>query len=180
MKIRISDISDEGLTIEAHFHSDHWWENSTREAFESLLPQEADAHVEVTLVRNEDMISVLGEIMVPLRPHCDRCLEAFDKRFEISVQHYLLPAHSHGEAHDAKEVELDEEDLEFGTYSGKVIDLGEILREQMVLALPIRFLCRPSCKGLCSHCGINLNWATCTCHDEVPANPFDALKCLKS
>ena len=51
---------------------------------------------------------------------------------------------------------------------GDVIDLDEILREQIILALPMYPRCSPECRGLCPVCGIDLNQETCDCQrDEI-------------
>jgi len=47
------------------------------------------------------------------------------------------------------------------------LDLSPVVREDMLVSLPIRVLCRPDCKGLCSQCGKNWNEGPCDCQDEV-------------
>ena len=60
-----------------------------------------------------------------------------------------------------------------------VIDLGEDVRQTLILAVPLKLLCRPECKGLCPQCGTNLNNETCSC-TTVEADPrWDALRALK-
>lgn len=159
--------------------TDPWWFAAVHEAFESLLPAAASAQAKVYLSRAEDTISVSADVEVALRPQCGRCLESFEKPFSLHVRQYLVPAKKLHEKQQGKEVKLDEEDLEFGTYKGHVIRLGEILREQMVLAIPIRFFCREDCRGLCPHCGTNLNQASCSCHEGHAPSPFEGLKSLK-
>jgi uncharacterized protein len=64
--------------------------------------------------------------------------------------------------------------------SGHTIELDEAVREALLLELPIRFLCKPDCKGLCPVCGENLNDGRCTCRErEEESNPFAALKDLR-
>ena len=60
------------------------------------------------------------------------------------------------------------EDAEEDVYTGKVIDLDPILREQVLLALPGYPVCQDGCKGLCTVCGTNLNERECGCDRKVP------------
>ncbi|AKQ65205.1 hypothetical protein A176_002117 [Myxococcus hansupus] len=64
--------------------------------------------------------------------------------------------------------QLDDVDQE--VFDGKSIDLDPIVREQLLLALPMNAVCREDCKGLCSQCGANRNEATCAC-DTKPVDP---------
>ena len=64
-----------------------------------------------------------------------------------------------GEAEIAASFELDEIDAE--PFDGKTIDLDPIVREQVLLALPVAVVCREDCKGLCTVCGQNLNESDC-------------------
>jgi len=62
--------------------------------------------------------------------------------------------------------ELQAGDMETGFYREGELDLGEIVREQLLLNIPMRPLCGESCKGLCPHCGANLNETTCGCEQK--------------
>jgi len=61
------------------------------------------------------------------------------------------------------EVEIEEDDLETAFYRDEVIDLGQLMKEQFYLVLPMKPLCQEACRGLCPHCGANLNQSSCTC-----------------
>ena len=61
--------------------------------------------------------------------------------------------------------------------SGSVED---VLREQVLLALPLKVTCRPDCKGLCPHCGKNLNQEQCSCSTEIEDPRWAALKEVRS
>ena len=148
------------------------------EAFGELLPSEAPVAGELSIHRMEDTIVVTASIEARLYPECDRCLKPYDEDFSIQVRQFLMPAEAEGVPGDV-ETELEAEDLEFGSYSGQTLQLEQILGEQIVLALPIQSLCREDCRGLCEHCGINLNEDSCICHREHAASPFAALKTLK-
>ena len=66
-------------------------------------------------------------------------------------------------AAEAEEREIDGRRSDDRVLPRRELDLGELMREQFVLALPMKPLCREACKGLCPQCGTNLNKATCDC-----------------
>ncbi|MGC2636647.1 MAG: DUF177 domain-containing protein [Acidobacteriaceae bacterium] len=71
-------------------------------------------------------------------------------------------------------------DTEIGYYQEEGLVLEDVLREQVLLSLPARTLCRQDCKGLCPRCGRNLNTEPCTCEDQ-PSDPrWSALSDLRS
>jgi uncharacterized protein len=70
-------------------------------------------------------------------------------------------------------------ETEIGYYQGDSLLLEDVLREQVLLSLPVRTLCKPDCKGLCPRCGENRNSTACTC-EEGPADPrWEALAGLR-
>jgi len=72
------------------------------------------------------------------------------------------------------------DETEIGYYQKSGLSLEDVVREQVLLSLPGRTLCKEDCKGLCPRCGQNLNLATCSC-DAAPANPqWNALADLAS
>jgi uncharacterized protein len=71
------------------------------------------------------------------------------------------------------------EDLEFSLYEGTEVDLSPLIREQVLLALPTRPLCEDDCRGLCPHCGVNLNRTTCECRVENLDPRLEAIRSLK-
>ncbi len=60
------------------------------------------------------------------------------------------------------------------------MDLSPLIREQVLLALPTRPLCQEDCRGLCPHCGINLNRSACGCRVETVDPRLEALRSLKA
>ena len=80
---------------------------------------------------------------------------------------------------DEDEIELTEKDTQTAFFSGTQLAIGEILHEQVLLALPMKALCRVDCKGLCPTCGINLNSGTCSCPPEKFSPHMDTLLELK-
>jgi len=110
--------------------------------------------------RDRDTCRVTGRIQTRLRMECGRCLEAFeipvDNPFELR---YVPETAASSEA----EREVVEDDLTTAYYKDEALDLGELMHEQFVLALPMKPLCSEACKGLCPACGTNLNKGACDC-----------------
>ena len=78
-----------------------------------------------------------------------------------------LRAGSRGRRRKGRSGKSTEDDLTTAFYKEESIDLGELMHEQFVLALPMKPLCAEACKGLCVHCGTNLNKGTCDCAPTV-------------
>ena len=78
-----------------------------------------------------------------------------------------------------EEVEIDEGEAEIGFYEGGGMELEDILREQVLLALPMQRVCSDVCKGICPVCGKNRNETTCDCRLESADDRWGALRDLK-
>ena len=92
------------------------------------------------------------------RSHCGRCLEQYV--FELGKDFSVMLVPKQPLPEDA---ELGDDDLDLSFYEGDQVDLSPLIREQIILALPTRPLCRESCRGLCPQCGVNLNFQPCAC-----------------
>jgi uncharacterized protein len=65
-------------------------------------------------------------------------------------------------------------------YQGEGLLLEDALREQVLLALPLKVICREDCRGLCPHCGTNLNIGQCSCAEPAEDPRWAALKDIRS
>jgi uncharacterized protein len=121
-------------------------------------------------------IRVVGKLATKLQIACARCLEAVpytvDRSFEL-----LFRPQSVNVGPD--EQEMQDKDSEIAFYEGDGVELKDILREQILLAVPIKTVCREECKGLCPHCGKNLNTGECQCEQDTADPRWDALKDLR-
>ena len=107
---------------------------------------------------------------------CDRCLE----RLEIPLSGPIRVSYEPRELESSKEeVELTENDVEVGYYEGNGLELADVVREQVLLALPMQKLCRPDCQGICPTCGANRNETACECKPPHVEERWAALKSLK-
>ena len=105
-------------------------------------------------------VRVRGTLKVGVELPCSRCLEPvavsiasdFDQIYESNAGHSLTG-----------EIALQEKDTDIGFFSGDTIEINDIIREQILLALPMKPICREGCRGLCPHCGKNMNTEACDC-----------------
>ena len=119
---------------------------------------------------------VAGRLTGELELTCSRCLEPF--RLPVTTEfdlRYVPRVENAGEG----EREVEEDDLSTAFYDGDEIDLSHLITEQFQLALPMKPLCRHDCKGLCPHCGTNLNTGSCGCSQKWEDPRLAALKQLK-
>jgi uncharacterized protein len=107
-------------------------------------------------------VRLVGRVVAALETTCGRCLDPLRVPVDSTVDLLFLP-HS-DDAQDEREV--GDADLGVSFYKDDAIDLGEVVREQFFLALPMKPLCQPDCKGLCATCGANWNRDTCECRSE--------------
>jgi DUF177 domain-containing protein len=121
-----------------------------------------------------DAFTVTGRAATRLELNCSRCVEPFEIPVDATVDLRYVP---HLENTGEGEREIAEDDLVTAFYRDGVLDIGELLREQFQLALPMKPLCSDACRGLCPQCGANLNRTECSC---APAWDDPRLAPLKS
>lgn len=151
MYINISDIPEEGLTIQ--------YEEDPLSLQEGI---NIDGKISIFLkvFRVEEIVFVSGEIKVTLVLECSRCLVEFSHPLSSSFRIDYMPLKEMGKE---KEYELKSDDLDKSFYKGDKIDMTELIKEQILLSLPMQPLCSSECKGLCPVCGTDLNEGHCTC-----------------
>jgi uncharacterized protein len=128
------------------------------------------------IYKEKDRFRLVGSMKTTLELPCSRCLESFAMPVDA---HFDLEYRPHAENAGEGELEIEDEDLGTAFYDDEQIDLGQLMREQFLLAMPMKPLCRDGCLGLCPVCGTNLNRGTCTCRREWDDPRFAALKSLK-
>ena len=128
---------------------------------------QAGGSLRCRLDRGDDStVHVRGHLAARLGLECGRCLEAFSFAVEQDLDLVYLP-HREG-LEDEDEVELADRDMVVAYYRENRLDLGEIVREQLFLSLPMKRLCREDCRGLCPTCGCNRNLGACACPRDEP------------
>jgi uncharacterized protein len=99
---------------------------------------------------------------------CDRCLADFDSDFNQKIE----------QIYQLGSGDLESDEIEILPHNAKEIDISQAIRDVFILNRPIQLLCREECKGLCVHCGVNLNNQTCNCHQEKIDPRLEKLKSL--
>lgn len=120
----------------------------------------------------EDM-RIRGALRTRVEAECGRCLKPvllpIEHNFDLTYRPMATIARE-------EELELPEDELDIGFYQGEGIALGDVLAEQVILAVPMKVICREDCRGLCPTCGVDRNAAACSCPAPQPASPFAALR----
>lgn len=129
------------------------------------------------LLNSADEIRVAGRLEGALSGECDRCLEpmaiAVNCEFDL---HYTPDL----EVDSGNEIEIDEKEAEVGFYRGDGLELADIVREQVLLSLPLQRLCSAGCKGLCAVCGQNRNLKDCQCRATQTDERWAALQSIST
>ena len=119
---------------------------------------------------------VAGRLSTEIELTCSRCLEPFTPAVATDFDlRYVPRTENVGEG----EKEVEEDDLATAFYSVDQIDLGQLIVEQLQLAVPMKPLCDEACKGLCPQCGTNLNAGWCECSQKWEDPRLAVLKNLK-
>ena len=174
LQINLKTIPETGLAVAIDLGPE--WFDRWHEADPGLEFAAARITGSVHLSKHGHDILVRGNLSGQTELACSRCLEPFAAPVAIEFDLLLVPGPASAAA--AKE-ELSPEDLDLDFYTGETIDLESILREQIILMLPLKPLCEEACKGLCFHCGANLNQETCNCSTDDVNSPFARLAKLK-
>jgi uncharacterized protein len=111
-------------------------------------------------VRKGSQLLLNGHLSARAQVDCDRCLEAIEVPVHTEFFLQYVTAKDYESLHAA---ELEESDLALSIFDGEAIDIDEIVREQLLLAVPTRALCREDCKGFCPVCGVDRNLKECSC-----------------
>jgi uncharacterized protein len=117
-------------------------------------------------------IRVVGSFSTLVEVRCARCLEAVENKLAESFDLLYRPQGVDARGDDAS---IGEAETEIGYYRGEGLLLEDVLKEQVLLALPVKQVCRPDCQGLCPHCGRNRNAESCDCAATMPDPRWSAL-----
>jgi DUF177 domain-containing protein len=121
-------------------------------------------------------IRLVASYTTKLELSCDRCLEPVEQSLMGDFDLIYRPLGSDAGKSD---ISICAADTEIGYYQGDGMLLEEVLKEQVLLALPVKVVCGEECKGLCPHCGKNLNHESCNCGNEVTDSRWAALTGLR-
>lgn len=150
MIIDASDLIRKRITKKAiHIVSDGKSFNEADESIDFSTPIELNA----TLSILGDILSLEGTVTTVLKLTCSRCLEKFDYPISIEITEQF-----------SNNRDDNTENIIF--IDNEIFDITDVINNNILMSLPIKKLCKEDCKGLCQHCGTNLNFSTCKCKKE--------------
>lgn len=124
----------------------------------------------------EGQIRIDGELHTRLEMVCARCLEPVVEEVSRDFDLFYRPLKSMTEAEEER-LKLDDTEIAF--FEGDGLFLTDVLAEQVLLAVPMKAICRSDCRGLCPHCGANLNTDECRCETHAGDSRLAPLARLK-
>ena len=148
--------------------------------FDNKIKQSSLLHAEgVAELLNHSFgeIRLQGNLQVTVDSPCDRCLEPVSLPIQSPFDLVYLPA---SEANEGGEEEIDDAAAEVGYYEGNGLQLNDVLREVVLLALPMQLVCSEGCKGICPVCGQNRNQCECVCQTTPVDDRWNKLKDLRA
>jgi len=119
--------------------------------------------VEGSLRKGIAQTDVQGNIDARIEIECSRCLMTTEKSLKFPFNAVFVSPENYT---DEKEAVLNIDDLDVSITVDDKIDLSELVREQILLAVPSQIFCREDCKGLCQKCGASQNLIDCKCQEK--------------
>jgi uncharacterized protein len=165
MRVHLDAVKDSGLHLAYEF-------DPAKDEGLATVEESGEAvfltPVAVTLDLNRvaDTVEVRGHLSARLRLTCARCLADLDQDVAGDFLCAFAPRPPERRHPTPGDLELNAEDMGLLFFDGQVIETDEAVREEVIAAIPYRALCREDCRGLCPHCGTNLNTGTCTCESN--------------
>lgn len=195
MVVKIEEIDEDGLVLDEavseRLLSDVLGHQGQDTGFRADRPAELTA----SLRKVSGGVLLKGELTPHLTAPCKRCLKDVAMDLPVRFTLHLVPEppkarEEEGEgggepAEDAKSQRRDSggsfamQDVDREYFDGRTIDLDPIVREQVLLSLPVSVVCKDECKGLCPSCGQDLNEAECGCERKVVDPRLAVLKSIK-
>jgi len=168
--VKVSEIPEEGLFFEIRR------ERETLKWGREEISFDGPIRGWITIKLMGEKLMVEGEVQAVLLLTCSRCLEEFPYEIKTAFKDEYLPLRILEEEED--EVRLSKAQLEISFYQDE-IDIEDFYMEKLYLALPMKPLCDPECKGLCPICGVNMNYTLCKCASQIKDPRWEPLALLK-
>jgi uncharacterized protein len=153
-EVKVSDIPEEGLNLS--FREDAAELDLAVPSTRFLEP----IAVDVVLTKAAGTINATGRITAPVAFECVRCLREFPAPLEIPVATQFLPAEP---SIPTGEHPMPPDQAEDYYYRDEVVVLDDMVRQEVILAVPFSPQCKADCRGLCPQCGTDLNAGPCGC-----------------
>jgi len=121
-------------------------------------------------------IRLVGSLSTQIEVRCARCLDPVPNRVQ---ENFDLVYRPQGVDAVGAEASISRAETEIGYYQGEGLLLEDVLKEQILLALPVKQVCRRDCRGFCPHCGSNLNLESCNCVSTMTEPRWAALEDIR-
>lgn len=147
-----------------------------------LLLDDADlrliepAEIRARIRRKGEEVEILGRLSASIETPCARCLKRVTVPISAELSERFVPAVTW---RSEEQHELSQEELNLAIFDGQSIELDDLVREEILLALPAQVLCREQCQGLCPTCGVDRNSNECGCDSRQVDSRWEALKNLR-
>lgn len=170
-KVRLSDLPVvKSLDLPVEFVRDAIADMPLRRALERRDddPDAGTGKAELELYPENENVHGRGTLRGWCEIACGRCVTPVRVEFDEKLSATFMPKTlvPTDDDYDA-ETELAAEDVDVFAYEGEYIDVGQLLREQLILSIPYAPLCSDGCKGLCPSCGADLNDSKCDCKPPI-------------
>ena len=136
----------------------------------------APAEVRGQVRRRDDEVELRGELHTKIAVPCGRCLKPVELPIDVRFAERFVPAVAW---RNEEQHELQQADLNLAVFDGEGIELDDLVKEEVLLALPGHVLCRPECQGLCPVCAIDRNETSCECETKATDSRWEKLKDLR-
>ena len=172
LKISLAQIPEEGLHLNGNIAAaDMHFSPGENITFSAPI------HLQGQLTKIVEQVYFQGNVGGVIELPCGRCLESVYDTFVVPMRVVYLPPSSQAAAESTERLDTSDE-LDLYIHDGIMIDLQPFVYDQIMLAIPMQPLCRPTCAGLCQVCGGNKNEVPCTCQVEELDPRFALLKQL--
>jgi uncharacterized metal-binding protein YceD (DUF177 family) len=156
MRFKINQIADEGLVVDVPVTAE-WLAAACPDL--DARPAPGGLALRGRLTKSGGDYLLRGDLRGELETVCARCLEPARVAIEAPVTVTFVQR-------DDDELDVDDEDPDVVSFAGNELDLGDDVRDEVLLAMPVGPLCRPDCQGLCPVCGGNRNQVRCDCEER--------------
>jgi uncharacterized protein len=165
--IEIEDLKDAPLHIHHVFPTEEI----------AFSHEDAELRAPITtdfILTHKDLdLRIDGKVETSILFRCSRCTKEFSNPFVADFDLYYIPQPKW--TSEKAEIELNYDEMEVGYYDGIAFDVNGMVLEQIELAMPMQYVCREDCKGLCYQCGADLNEGECACKKEEPDSRLSVL-----
>lgn len=126
--------------------------------------------------RKSGEVELRGELDTRAMSPCGRCLKPVELPINVRFAERFVPAVSW---RNEQQHELQKEDLNISVFDGESIELDDLVKEEILLAVPGHVVCREDCQGLCPACGVDRNIGSCSCKSKQIDSRWEKLKDLQ-